>query len=154
MALASQSWQSVGMAATDLQRLAAHVKRRRLQLNLSMLRAAEVADVSKDTWKRVEIGLPVRHLTYDRIEAALRWSIGSCRKVADGGDEVLIDPPQSPTIRLTSMPPEDLEVEIRDAVQGALVATTDDLTAAQIRAINQRAIEFLRARGVLPPAEQ
>lgn len=138
------------VSTPDLRRLAACVERRRLQLNLSVIRASAAAGVSKDTWKRVERGQIVRHLSYDKIEQALLWSIGSCRKIMDGGEAVLLDgDPADSQIR--SVPPEDLEVEIRDAVQGALISTTDDLTASQIRQVNEHAIEVLRARGVLPP---
>lgn len=107
--------------------------------------------MSKDTWIRVEAGKEVQGQTYDKVEAVLRWTVGSCRKVLDGGEPVPLD--DGPGAKMTAVPVEDLEVEIRDAVQGALIATTDDLTAAQIRSVNERAIKVLRARGVLPPKD-
>jgi hypothetical protein len=142
----------VGVATPDLRRLAARVLERRLQLNLSIKRAADLADLSKDTWMRVESGDNVRHMTYDKIETALGWTVGSCRKIMDGGEAVLLDE-TDPGVTLTPVPTEDLEKEIRGAVQGALIATTDDLTAAQIREVNNRAIQVLRDRGILPPGE-
>lgn len=132
----------------DLGRLAARVTKRRLRLNLSIKRAAALADgMAKDTWTRVEDGKVVRHETYDRVESALGWTVGSCRKVMDGGEPSLLADNDAVAV----VPPEDLEVEVRGAVQGALIATTDELTAAQIRDINERAIGILRQRGVLPP---
>lgn len=139
--------------APDLYRLATAVTTRRLQLNLSILRAASMANVSKDTWKRIERAEPVRHLTYDKVESALSWTVGSCRKIMDGGEATLLNDDIEAGVRITAVPPAALEGEIRDAVQGALIATADDLTVAQIREVNQRAIEILRARGILPPAE-
>lgn len=137
----------------DLRRLATTVQRRRLQLNLPVTSAAATASVSRDTWKRVERGEPVRHMTYDRIETALGWTTGSCQKVMDGGEADLLDGDVEAGSTIRSIPPELLEADIRDAIQGALIATTDDLTTAQIRQVNERAIEVLRARGILPPAE-
>jgi transcriptional regulator with XRE-family HTH domain len=137
----------------DLDRLADAVKNRRIQLNLSIRRAAEAAGVSKDTWMRVESGGGVRHMTYDKIEAVLGWTVGGCRKIMDGQEPVLLDLDVDADARFTAVPPEMLEAEVGTAVQGALIATTDDLTAAQIRQINERVIELLRARGILPPAE-
>lgn len=141
----------MGVATPDLRRLAERVAQRRRELNLPVTRAAAAADVSRDTWKRVERGEPVRHLTYDKLEAALRWTAGSCQKVMDGGEAVPLDGGSGTGPQITPVPPETLEGEVRSAVQGALIATTDDLSSAQIREINDRAIEVLRNRGVLPP---
>lgn len=137
----------------DLDRLASAARSRRIQLNLPIRMAAEMASVSKDTWMRVERGEPVRHITYDKIEAALGWAVGSCRKILDGGEADLLEDAADAGGYIITVPPESLENEIRDAVQGALIATTDDLTTAQVREVNRRAIEVLRARGILPPAE-
>jgi transcriptional regulator with XRE-family HTH domain len=143
----------VGVATPDLRRLAERVAQRRRELNLPVTRAAEAAGVSRDTWKRVERGEPVRHLTYDKLEAALRWTAGSCQKIMDGGEAVPLDERGKSGRQILPVPPETLEVEVRSAVQNALIATTDDLSSAQIREINERAIEFLRVRGVLPSGE-
>lgn len=134
----------------DLNQLARTVTDRRHQLGLSVLRAATLASISKDTWARVEGGQPVRHMTYEKIEAVLGWAAGSCRKIMGGGEAVLLDDIDTGA-RITVVPPDALEAGIRDAVQGALIASTDDLTAAQIREVNERAIAVLRERGILPP---
>jgi hypothetical protein len=71
----------------------------------------------------------------------------------DGGEAVPLDERGKSGRQILPVPPETLEVEVRSAVQNALIATTDDLSSAQIREINERAIEFLRVRGVLPSGE-
>lgn len=135
------------MATLDLQRLGERVNQRRLQLNLSVKRAADLGELSIGTWKRVEAGDPVRHMTYDKVEAALGWSVGSCRKIMDGGDAVILDDPDASTV--APVPAEELADEISQAIQGAMVAGTD-LNASKIREVNERALEVLRARGILP----
>jgi transcriptional regulator with XRE-family HTH domain len=139
----------VVVATPDLRRLADRVVERRKGLNLSIKRAAALAPMSKDTWIRVEAGKQVQNQTYDRVELVLHWTVGSCRKVLDGGEPMSL--PDTEAHRITAVPKEDLEAEIRDAVQGALISTTDDLTSSEIRSVNERAIEILRDRGVLPP---
>jgi transcriptional regulator with XRE-family HTH domain len=147
-----QSCHDVVVATPDLQRLAERVKARRLELNLSIKRAATLASMSKDTWTRVETGANVHHVTYDKVETALRWTVGSCRKIMDGGDAILLDAGQDSADSIQQVPSEDLEEQIRQAVQGAMVAGTD-LNASKIREVNERAIAVLRARGILPPAK-
>lgn len=137
------------VSTPDLQRLANHVLRRRKGLNLSVKRAAALGPMSKDTWMRVEAGLEAQHQTYGKVEKVLHWSVGSCRKVLDGGEPALL--PDTEGHRIESVPRENLEAEVRDAVQGALIFTTDHLTSSEIRNVNERAIEILRQRGVLPP---
>lgn len=107
--------------------------------------------MSKDTWIRVEAGKEVQGQTYDKVEGVLHWTVGSCRKVLDGGDPMLL--PDSDSQRITPVPPEDLAVAVGDAVQDALIATTDDLTSAKIRDVTEHAIKILRDRGVLPPTD-
>jgi hypothetical protein len=137
----------VRVSTPDLQGLASRVLERRKGLNLSIKRAAALGPMSKATWMRVEAGLEAQHQTYDKVERVLRWTVGSCRKILEGGEPVpLADPPG----RITSVPPENLEAEIRDAVQNALISTTDDLTSSKIRSVNERAIAILRERGILP----
>jgi hypothetical protein len=139
------------VASPDLRRLAARVVDRRLRLNLSIKRAAERAEISLGTWKRVERGEAVRHLTYDKVEVALGWTVGSCRKIMDGGEAVPLDDDRTDGVSIQPVPPDVLEGEIRGAVQGAMVAGTD-LNASKIREINERAIAVLRERGILPPS--
>jgi DNA-binding XRE family transcriptional regulator len=146
-----QSCHDEPVATPDLQRLAERIRERRLQLNLSARRAAERAEVARETWTRLEEGKVVRHTTYDKVEAALGWTIGSCRKVMEGGDAVLLDDTDTHSARVAPVPPEELEGVVSQAIQGAMVAGTD-LTASKIREVNERALEILRSHGILPPA--
>lgn len=140
------------VSTPDLQRLAERVKKRRLDLNLAVKRAASAAGMSKDTWIRVEAGLVVRHQTYDKVEDVLRWTTGSCRKALEGGDPVEVDLDDEPPVEYRRVPVEMLEPEVRQAIQNSMVAGTD-LTADKIREVSERAIAVLRERGLLPPSE-
>lgn len=141
----------MGVSTPDLQRLADRVIARRKGLNLSIKRAAVLAPLSKDTWIRVEAGKDVQGGSYDKVEGVLRWRIGSCRNVLDGGEPMLL--PDEDGSRITAVPPEDVAAVAGGAVQDALIATTDTLTSAEIRNATERAVEFLRERGVLPPED-
>lgn len=153
LASPNQSCHHVDVPTPDLQRLAERVKKRRLDLNLALKRAAAAAGMSKDTWIRVEAGLVVRPQTYDKIEDVLRWTTGSCRKILEGGEPVEIDPYiDEAAVEYRHVPTEMLGNEIRQAIQGSMVAGTD-LTADKIREVSERAIEVLRERGLLPPAK-
>lgn len=149
LASPNQSCHDVSVSTPDLRRLADCVVERRKGLNLSIKRAAALAPMSKDTWIRVEGGKEVQGQTYDKVESVLRWTVGSCRKVLDGGEPMLL--PDVGSHRIMPVPPGDLAAAVGDAVQDALIATTDDLTSAKIRDVTERAIEILRERGVLPP---
>lgn len=81
----------VDMATRDLDRLAKYVKAHRLEAYPSRMAAAEAAGVSKDTWQRVEEGLPVREKTYAKICRALGWAADSWITVAEGGEPVLAE---------------------------------------------------------------
>jgi uncharacterized protein (DUF58 family) len=136
----------------DLARLADRVKRRRIELELGIEPAARSAGMSKDTWKRVEAGLAVRDTSHAKIDQALSWATGSCQKILEGGDPVEVRRPGR-VVEFAPVPPEAMEAEVRQAVQNAMVAGTD-LTADRIREVNERAIQALRERGILPPADE
>lgn len=139
----------MSVSTPDLQRLANRVIERRKSLNLSIKRAAVLGPLSKDTWMRVEAGKDVQGQTYDKVEGVLRWTVGSCRKVLDGGEPMLL--PDADSGRITSVPQEDVAAVAGSAVQDALIATTDNLTSAEIRNVTERAVEILRERGIIPP---
>lgn len=123
--------------------------RRRLHLNLSVRGAVRlVPPMSKDTWARVEAGLPVQGSTYDRVEAALGWTAGSCRKIIDGGEAVPLDSADLDGAALARVPQE----EVAEAFQLAMVAGTN-LSPSKIREVNAHALEILRRRGILPPED-
>lgn len=63
--------------------LARRVQERRLELDLSIDRAAEKAGMSPTTWTRVEQGQDVQPRTYVRVDKALGWALGSCRQILE-----------------------------------------------------------------------
>lgn len=133
-------------AEPDLQRLAGAVRTRRQQLYSSRQSAADEAGMSKDTWKRVEDGLPVREMTYVGMEPALRWAQGSCRRILAGGEPVTVESvPGAPDAVVSSVDPQ----EIADVVQLAAIATTRGLTADEIRELSKRVVDDLRERGII-----
>jgi transcriptional regulator with XRE-family HTH domain len=147
----AQSCHDERVATPDLQRLAERIAARRKRLGLSVRRAAAAAGISKDTWTRLENAQSVWQSTYDAIEPVLGWTAGSCRKIIDGGEAAYLD--EAEPGQITPVPPQVLETEIRAAVQGALISSTDELTTAQVREVNDKAIAALRDAGILPPAD-
>ncbi|MEU2724042.1 hypothetical protein [Streptomyces smyrnaeus] len=129
----------------DYAKLAHHVVSRRSEMKLSRLDAAQQADMSKDTWLRVERSGSVREGTYARIEKVLKWAPGSCQAILGGDSPVTVEPGPTPGTVLAAIPEDDL----RKDIVGAMVAVTDELTAAQIREISQRIVEELRKRGTI-----
>lgn len=138
------------MATPDLERLADRVQLRRKQLRLGIEPAAKLAEMSKDTWKRVEAGLNVRATSYTGIETALRWSVGSCQRILDG-DEAIINEPLEPgsDTRISEIPKTLLERAVGDAVTSAAIATKGSLTGDEIMELNERVLKELRERGVI-----
>lgn len=129
----------------DLNRLAELVRQRRVELRLGIEPAAKLAEMSKDTWKRVEAGLTVRPTTYPGIERVLKWAIGSCRAILEGGEPRLAEAPTEADQSTETIEPED----IRSAVSTAIIATRGDLTGAEITEINSKVLAELRRRGLL-----
>ncbi|MET9517494.1 hypothetical protein [Streptomyces sp. NPDC002994] len=142
------------MTTRDLARLARAVKARRLELHPSRLAAATSAGVSKDTWQRVEEGLPVREVSYAKMDPALAWASGSCIAITEGGEPVPVEYVESEggTSMVSKPPPEWLEGEARKAVQSSAMATTPGLTWTEIRDLSDQVVKELRARGILPNA--
>lgn len=135
------------MATRDLGRLAERVKAHRLALYPSRLAAARAAGVSKDTWQRVEEGVPdVRDTSYAKIDTALGWAIGGCIAIAEGGEPVLIDRPGSNTP--TSAPTATIDPEtLRRA---AFEAARSKLPAASIGDVDDfsdELVDVLRKAG-------
>jgi len=134
----------------DLERLGAAVAARRVALKLGVEPAARAARISKDTWKRVERGLPVRDTKYADVEGVLEWAPGTCMRVADGGDPIISAPSDAdPDVRITQIPSEELERVVGDAVRSAVIATRGDLPGDDILKLNQKVMEELRQRGVI-----
>lgn len=137
--------------ARDLERLGAAVAERRRALKLGVEPAARLADgISKDTWKRVEKGLPVRDTKYTSVEKALQWAPGSCMRVAEGGQPIVSAPSDAdPDVRITEIPSDELERAVGDAIHSAVIATRGDLTGDEILQLNRKVMEELRQRGIL-----
>lgn len=129
----------------DLHRLGKLVAERRLELGLGILNAANAAAISKDTWKRVELGLTVRDTSYTDVERALQWAPGSCRAVLEGSEPRLAGAPAEGGEPTATLEPED----IRSAVSTAIIATRGDLTGSEIMEINEKVIAELRRRGLV-----
>lgn len=132
---------------TPLDRLAQRVKERRLELGIARDKGARGVGMSKDTWKRVEEGAPVRDLSYARLEQALQWAAGSCAAILDGKEPITVEEAAGGVIATI---PDALESEVREAVTLATVATTSSLTGNEIRALSEEVMKELRKRGVLP----
>jgi hypothetical protein len=64
--------------------LADHVRRQRPQRFRSKRAAALAADVSRNTWERLEIGADVSDYTYAKLESAMGWPAGSVQRYLDG----------------------------------------------------------------------
>jgi hypothetical protein len=129
----------------DLNRLAELVRQRRVDLRLGIEPAAKLAEMSKDTWKRVEAGLTVRATTYPGIERVLQWAPGSCMQIIQGAVGPVVVQPAGEGIVIA----EDLAGQVEDSVKLAAIAVSDNLTAAEIRDLSQRVLEELKRRGAI-----
>ncbi|MFF6847097.1 hypothetical protein [Streptomyces antimycoticus] len=130
-------------------RLAETVRARRLELEMPIARAAATAVVSKDTWKRIEEGKPVRELTYAKMENVLGWAAGSISEILDGATQAVTAERGAAVAqaRAGGLGEEDLT----QALAGAMVAATDTLTAAEIRDITEKVVHELKRRGLIQP---
>ena len=138
------------MAPRDPARLASYVKTRRLNLGLARKTAAEHAGMSKDTWKRIEEGGSVREMSYAKVDPVLGWAPGSCIAVLGGREPILSKPAETPAdADISRVPDEDLGDRARKVIQLATIATTSGLTADEIRELSDRAVQDLRANGII-----
>lgn len=152
MALAGPAWPCQdGYMSTDddLPRLARAVKQRRLALGLARLKAAREASISKDTWKRVEEGKPVREMTYAAIDPVLGWAVGSCDSIRAGGSPTVVAPSGAdPAVTLADISDVGRGSTVRRIVESASIATTN-LPADEIRELSERIVGDLRREGVI-----
>lgn len=137
------------MTTPDLERLATLVHQRRTELKLGVEPAAKAAGISKDTWKRVELGQKVWDRSFAGIEKALGWEPGTCRSVLDGRDLEPAKPEATAGVEITQIPKDDLKRLVGDAVQSAAIATKGSMTGDEILELNERVIQELRDRGVI-----
>lgn len=132
-------------AGRSLGRLAEQVIKRRIDLGMSKRNVSEAAEISINTYQRVEAGMPVRDITYARIEQVFSWAAGSCMAIIKGVSGPVVLASNGNGLAVAAIPEEDLT----DAVQSAFVAVSDDLTAAQIRDLSRKVVEELKRRGRL-----
>ncbi|MFE7510152.1 hypothetical protein ACFU8I_02825 [Streptomyces sp. NPDC057540] len=125
----------------DRERLAKAVATRRWELGLSITAAAEAAGLSKDTYKRVELARPIRDSGYGKVDKALNWAIGSSAAILNGADGP-IETQATPVdgVQIAAMP----DSEVKEAVARVAIATTDSLTAREIREFSERVLAELR----------
>lgn len=136
--------------ATDHPRLAKYVQNRRLELGLARKRAAELAGMSKDTWRRIEEGGKVQPMSYAKAEPVLGWATGSCTSILEGKEPIPSrQSGHSGSVTISERPREDLDGEVRETIQLAMIATTNNLTAEQIRELSDRALRDLKAKKLI-----
>ncbi|MGW9058848.1 hypothetical protein [Streptomyces sp. NPDC055733] len=140
--------------ARHLQKLAALVTQRRAQLRLSQEKAAKACDVAYMTYRKIEEGQSVRGGTYAKLELGFAMRAGSCKAVLDGADSITLEDGTELIEggRITPLDPETLEEGLRDAITKGATLTAPNLTLGEVQAINERVVEELRRRGILPSA--
>lgn len=129
----------------DLERLSKLVVARRLELAMPITHAAATAVMSKDTWKRVEVGMPIRTAKYSDVDRTLQWAPGSSVAILEGGEPTPAEGAGEAKTVITRLDPEDFD----QAFVSAMVATKGDMTAAEIREIGDRVLAELKRRGIL-----
>ncbi|MFI2242625.1 helix-turn-helix domain-containing protein [Streptomyces chrestomyceticus] len=144
------------MAATwdsaALQRLADLITERRTQLGMTKSDVARAAEVTINTYNKIEAARPVRDTTYGKVEPVLGWATGACRTVLAGADEAPVAATSPGHGAPCAVAPEVFQRDIEEALQAAAIAATDTLTTADIRKLRQHLVEELRRRGYLPDA--
>ena len=134
------------MASRDLDRLAKRVHAHRLELYPSRKAAADAAGISKDTWKKVEVGIPVQDVKYAQIERVLGWGPRSCVAIAEGGEPVLTD--ESALSSPVATPSAPLTADaVREAVLEAARAKMPNAPIGDIDALGDELVEVLRRTG-------
>ncbi|WP_406170152.1 hypothetical protein OIE52_38830 [Streptomyces canus] len=135
----------------DLERLAKLARRRRAELGLALNdKNAAAGGLSNRTWQRVEKGLPIRETNYVKIDGLLRWAPGSCMRILEGGEPILVEEvAANPEGQKSPVPPEVFDAEARDVVQLALIATARGTSAEEIREMSERVVRDLRERGLI-----
>lgn len=134
---------------TALRRLADHVRHRRVDLGMNKIDVAKAADITINTYMKLEDAKPVRPLTYGKVEAVLQWATGSCQEVLRGGDPTVAEKLTEGVVT-SPVTDGDLEGDVAQAVTNAAIAVADGMSAADIRELKQRVIDELRRRGRLP----
>lgn len=141
--------------ALHQQKLAALVTQRRAQLALSQEKAAKACGIAYMTYRKLEEGQPVRASTYAKLEVGFGIRAGSCKAVLEGAADSVTLEDGTELIeggRITPFDPATLEEGLREAVRRGATVTAPSLTLGEVEAMNERIVEELRRRGILPPA--
>jgi transcriptional regulator with XRE-family HTH domain len=136
-----------------LERLAALVTKRRLELGMDKIDVARAADLTITTYGKIERGESVRDTSYGKIEPVIGWAPHSCLDVLAGMESPTLVTEHVGHAAASPVLSGDLADDIGDAVQDAAIFVSDDLTSIKIRALKAQVIENLRKRGILPPAD-
>ncbi|MFE0800138.1 hypothetical protein [Streptomyces sp. NPDC058812] len=134
----------------DLDRLAQTVKRHRMQQYPSRDAAAEAADMTRNTWKRVEEGKNVYESTYIKVEKALGWVVGSCIAIAEGGAPALAaeanGPSAGPSAPAALLTEEEARRAVFEAARAQMPASTP---IGALDGFSDELVEILRRAGVV-----
>ncbi|MFG2826041.1 helix-turn-helix domain-containing protein [Streptomyces sp. NPDC048434] len=134
----------------DLDRLASYVTARRHDLGMGREAIARTVGLAKGTWTRLEQGAAIRDVNYAKIDKALSWAAGSCMSVAAGRDPVVLHPKElAPGVVAATVPVEDMGDAVRQSVESASIAVTNNLTAQEIRELGAKVVDILKARGLI-----
>ncbi|MEV7466218.1 hypothetical protein AB0O20_06835 [Streptomyces kronopolitis] len=128
---------------TALRRLADHIRQRRVELGMNKIDVAKAADITINTYMKLEDGRPVRDLTYGKVETVLNWAAGSCQEVIRGGEPTPVQGLEE-GVATSPVTDADLEGDVGQAVTNALIGVADDMSAADIRALKQRVVDEWR----------
>ncbi|MFJ8883649.1 hypothetical protein ACIRJR_09565 [Streptomyces sp. NPDC102402] len=130
------------------QRLADLVIQRRIQLGWHKIDAANAAELTITTYARVEKGLPVRDVTYAKIERALGWAPGACDAVLQGANEAQLAGEVADGVRYAPAPLGQ-DDDARQAVQDAYIATRPETPAGEMAEMTTAILVELRKRGII-----
>ncbi|MFE9736196.1 hypothetical protein ACFYO9_37720 [Streptomyces sp. NPDC005863] len=131
--------------AAALQRLASAVTQQRVDLGYNKIDVARAAELQINTYSKIEDAKPVRPTTYGKVENVLGWARGTCTDILNGATAPTLIERRSPAT-ISPLHVEDLAKDVGDAVQNAAISVSDDLSAAQIRALKQQAVNEVLQR--------
>lgn len=140
-------------AAAGRQRLAVLVAQRRAQLGLKKQEAAEVCGLAYMTYWKIEDGQTVRSSSYAKVEVGFNMRAGSCKAVLEGtSDSITLDDGTELIEggQIVRYDAETLAAGLPDAMARSAMLVAPELTGRQIQELNERLVEELRRRGLVP----
>lgn len=139
---------------TPLQRLAALITKRRLELGMDKIDVARAAGLTITTYSKIEKGESVRDTSYGKLEGAIGWAPRSCLDILGGAAQPTLITGHAGAAATSPVADYDLADDIGDAVQDAAIHISDSLTAPEIRHLKAQVVQLLRDRGKLPPRQE